>query len=67
LLASPTARKNRRRLLVFLGVFIVACAVSLADTFLRPVEYRAAARVLMTTAFPLEPASGPAPESRIHC
>ena len=59
--ASPTERANRRRLLVFLGVFIAACVVSLAYTFARPAEYRAAARVQITPAAPLEPASGPVP------
>jgi polysaccharide biosynthesis transport protein len=40
-LPSATTRANRRRLLVFVGVFAVACVVSLSYTFLRPPEYRA--------------------------
>jgi uncharacterized protein involved in exopolysaccharide biosynthesis len=43
--ASPAARANRRRLFVFLGVFVVSCAASLGYNFTRPAEYRAAARV----------------------
>ena len=39
---------NRRRLLVFSGVFLVSCTVTLAYTFLRPAEYRAAARLQIT-------------------
>ena len=44
-MASPTQRANRRKLLVFLGTFLLACAVSLGYTFSRPAEYRASARV----------------------
>jgi uncharacterized protein involved in exopolysaccharide biosynthesis len=47
---SPTARANRRRLLVFAGVFVTAAVVGLAYTFLRPAEYRATARVQITPA-----------------
>jgi uncharacterized protein involved in exopolysaccharide biosynthesis len=47
---SPTARANRRRLLVFLGVFVAAAAVGLGYTFARPAEYRASARVQITPA-----------------
>ena len=47
---SPTARANRRRLLVFLGVFVAAAAVGLGYTFARPAEYRATARVQITPA-----------------
>jgi uncharacterized protein involved in exopolysaccharide biosynthesis len=46
--ASPTARANRRRLLVFLGVFALAATVGLAYTFVRPEEYRATARLQIT-------------------
>lgn len=42
---SPTQRANRRKLLVFLGVFVLASAASLVYTFARPAEYRASARV----------------------
>ncbi len=41
----PAQRANRRRLRVFLGVFIVAGAASLAYNYSRPAEYRASARV----------------------
>ncbi len=44
-LPTPTQRANRRKLLVFLGVFLVACSISLIYTFARPAEYRASARV----------------------
>ena len=44
-LPSPTQRANRRKLLVFLGVFVLAGAASLVYTFARPAEYRASARV----------------------
>jgi len=47
---SPTSRANRRRLLVFLGVFAAAAAVGLGYTFARPAEYRATARVQITPA-----------------
>jgi uncharacterized protein involved in exopolysaccharide biosynthesis len=40
-LPSATTRSNRRRLLVFLGVFALASVVSLSYTFLRAPEYRA--------------------------
>lgn len=49
-LPSPTARSNRRRRLVFFGVFTLACVLSLSYTFLRPAEYRAVARVQITPA-----------------
>ena len=49
-LPSPTARANRRRLLVFIGVFVAVAAVGLGYTFLRPAEYRATARVQITPA-----------------
>ncbi|HTO49492.1 MAG TPA: tyrosine-type recombinase/integrase [Burkholderiales bacterium] len=47
---SPTARANRRRLLVFVGVFVAVAAIGLGYTFLRPAEYRASARVQITPA-----------------
>lgn len=55
---SPAARTNRRRRLVFLGVFALACVLSLSYTFLRPAEYRAMARLQITPA-----SSAPAPVS----
>jgi uncharacterized protein involved in exopolysaccharide biosynthesis len=64
-LASPTTRINRRRRLVFLVVFALACVLSLSFTFLRPAEYRAEARVQITPAAAAPPsvfmASGQAP------
>ena len=48
---------NRRRLAVFLGVFVVAAAVGLAWCFSRPAEYRATSRLQVTPAT----ASLPAP------
>jgi len=45
---EATARGNRRRLRVFLGVLLVTLATSLAYTFLRPAEYRATARLEIT-------------------
>ena len=47
---SPSARTNRRRLLVFLGVFALSCILSLSYTFVRPAEYRALARIQITPA-----------------
>jgi uncharacterized protein involved in exopolysaccharide biosynthesis len=47
---SPTARANRRRLLVFIGAFVAAAVIGLAYTFLRPAEYRATARLQITPA-----------------
>ncbi len=49
-LPSPVQRSNRRRLLVFLGTLIIALALSLSYTFLRPAEYRASARIEITPA-----------------
>lgn len=42
------ARANRRRFQVFLGTLLVALAISLSYTFLRPAEYRATARLEIT-------------------
>ena len=47
---SPTTRANRRRLIVFLGVFAAAAVSSLSYTFLRPAEYRALSRIQITPA-----------------
>jgi len=47
---SPTARTNRRRLLVFLSVFALTCLISLSYTFLRPAEYRTSALIQITPA-----------------
>ena len=43
--AAPIERANRRKLLVFLGVFVVGCTAALIYVFGRPAEYRAAARI----------------------
>ena len=43
--APPAQRANRRRLLVFLGVLVVAGTASLIYNYSRPAEYRASARV----------------------
>lgn len=45
---EATARANRRRFRVFLGTLLVALAISMSYTFLRPAEYRATARVEIT-------------------
>lgn len=45
---AETRRANRRRLRVFLGVFIVAAAIGLTWDFMRPAEYRATARLQIT-------------------
>jgi uncharacterized protein involved in exopolysaccharide biosynthesis len=46
--SSPTAKANRRRLVVFAVVFALAAAAGLGYTFLRPAEYRATARLQIT-------------------
>jgi polysaccharide biosynthesis transport protein len=55
---SPMAGANRRRLRVFLGVFVLSCIASLSYTFLRPAIYRAVARIEVTPA-----SSAPSPIS----
>jgi uncharacterized protein involved in exopolysaccharide biosynthesis len=45
---AETRRANRRRLFVFLSVFLVTAAVGLTWDFLRPAEYRATARLQIT-------------------
>ena len=68
---SQTRLANRRRLLVFTGVFAAACVLSLAFTFLRPPQYRALALLQITPGAaaprPIETVSGqsaaPAAES----
>ena len=49
-LPSPATATNRRRRLVFLGVFALASVLSLCYTLLRPAEFRAVARVEITPA-----------------
>src|SRR5882672_4987295 len=58
--ASAAQRSNRRRLRVFLGTLIVALAVTLAYTFLRPPVYRVSARIEITPAG-AAPSSTPTP------
>ena len=63
-LPTTAERANRRRLLVFVGTFLVALAVGLGYTWLRPAEYRASARMEITPAgvpAPSGPAGGSAP------
>ncbi|HPP82783.1 MAG TPA: tyrosine-type recombinase/integrase [Rubrivivax sp.] len=45
---AETRRANRRRLLVFLAVFVLAAAVGLTWDFMRPAQYRATARLQIT-------------------
>jgi len=45
---AETRRANRRRLRVFLAVFLLTAAVGLTWDFLRPAEYRATARLQIT-------------------
>ncbi|HRP96948.1 MAG TPA: tyrosine-type recombinase/integrase [Rhodocyclaceae bacterium] len=56
---SPTSRANRRRLIVFLSVFVALAAVGLTWNFLRPAQYRADARIEITPA-----AAGPSAGER---
>jgi len=66
-LRSATERANRRRLIVFLGVFCVASIAGLAYDFLRPAEYQANARLKITPpsfAAPADEASNIAPADR---
>ncbi len=55
-LANELARRgNRRRLQVFLIVFLVALAVGLVYTYARPAEYRAQATIAVKTAGDVTP------------
>ena len=45
---AETRRANRRRLFVFLAVFLVTAAVGLTWDFMRPAEYRATSRLQIT-------------------
>jgi polysaccharide biosynthesis transport protein len=55
----PAAPASRRRLLVFCGVFLLACVVGLTYTFARPAQYRAVARLQITPPAALAPAAPP--------
>jgi succinoglycan biosynthesis transport protein ExoP len=48
--SADTRRANRRRLGVFLGVFVVVALAGLVWDFSRPAEYRATARLQITPA-----------------
>lgn len=58
---SPTSRANRRRLAVFLSVFVLFGAIGLTYNFLRPPQYRADARIEITPAAGAPVASERAP------
>ena len=65
-LPTMVERANRRRLQVFTGTFVVALAISLGFTWLRPAEYRASARLEITPTSGTVPSGTPpsnAPES----
>ena len=65
-LPATVEQANRRRLQVFLGTLVVALAISLGVTWLRPAEYRASARLEITPtagSVPSGSAPGNAPES----
>src|SRR5258706_763719 len=61
--AAATARANRRRLKVFGGVFATACIIGLAFALLRPPEYRAVARVIISPAEDVAPAPAVSPKA----
>ncbi len=63
---DETRRANRRRLRVFLGVFLVAAAVGLTWDFLRPAEYRATARLQITPPSVSLPSSVTTPTLRLE-
>jgi succinoglycan biosynthesis transport protein ExoP len=57
---AVTRRANRRRLLVFLGTFVTFAVVGLLWCFLRPAEYRATSRLLITPAVAMHAAESAA-------
>ena len=64
---ADVRRANRRRLRVFLVVFILTAAIGLAWVFSRPPEYRATARLQITPsvlALPAGPAEGRQADAR---
>jgi uncharacterized protein involved in exopolysaccharide biosynthesis len=66
--AAHAARGNRRRFLVFAGVFLLCLVVGMAWNLLRPAEYRAMARIQLTLpaiGVAPQPASAPLPASDI--
>lgn len=62
---SDVRRANRRRLVVFLSVFLLVSVIGLLWCFLRPAEYRATSRLQITPAAVAPPAESttPAPAS----
>jgi uncharacterized protein involved in exopolysaccharide biosynthesis len=62
--ASDVRRANRRRLVVFLSVFVAVSAVGLLWCFLRPAEYRATSRLQITPAITVLPSESPASAGR---
>ena len=58
-----TQKANRRRLYVFLGTLAAALVIGLAFIWLRPAEYRASARIEITSPAPSAPTEA-APEVR---
>lgn len=63
---DETRRANRRRLRVFLAVFLVAAAVGLIWDFMRPAEYRATARLQITPPSVTLPSSVTTPTLRVE-
>jgi succinoglycan biosynthesis transport protein ExoP len=63
---DETRRANRRRLRVFLGVFLAAATVGLIWDFMRPAEYRATARLQITPPSVSLPASVTTPTVRVE-
>lgn len=59
--ASGVRRANRRRLAVFLSVFLLVSVVGLSWCFLRPAEYRATSRLQVTPATASQPGESPTP------
>lgn len=57
---DPAWRGNRRRLAVFLAVFLVCAVAGMAWNLLRPAEYRALARIQVTLPSIAAAASAPA-------
>jgi succinoglycan biosynthesis transport protein ExoP len=61
---TATGRANLRRLLVFLGVFVMSSAIGLAYDFLRPPVYRAVSKLEITPASYVPPSNAPAAAAR---
>ena len=58
--SSDVRRANRRRLAVFMSVFVVVSVVGLLWCFLRTAEYRATSRLQVTPAIAVLPSESPA-------